>query len=388
MLLLDLDRFKYINDFHGHSAGDEVVRTIGRTLTGVVSDDRVVARLGGDEFAVLLPGADRDTAERVAERILEAVRAQELTLGTLPVSTTASIGVVPFGHGDAHVDDVLAAADMAMYAAKEAGGNRSHVSRRRRRVRRRACRRASRGPTRSGARSTRTASSSTGSRSSSCSTGVATHREVLLRMVGDDGEIIPPGAFIEHRRALRPDPGDRPLGRAAAIRLLARRPRGDGRIEVNLSGKSIGDPRAARADRARARAVGRRPGPARVRDHRDRGDRQHGAGARLRRAPQGLGCRFALDDFGAGFSSFYYLKHLPLDYLKIDGDFIRGLTSSHTDQLVVSSMVDIARGMGMKTIAEFVEDAETARCCARWASTTPRATTTGARCPWSNPARV
>ena len=72
-----------------------------------------------------------------------------------------------------------------------------------------------------------------------------------------------------------------------------------------------------------------------------------------------LGCRFALDDFGAGFSSFYYLKHLPLDYLKIDGDFIRSLTSSDTDQLVVRSMVDIARGMGMKTIAEFVEAPET-----------------------------
>jgi EAL domain-containing protein (putative c-di-GMP-specific phosphodiesterase class I) len=72
-----------------------------------------------------------------------------------------------------------------------------------------------------------------------------------------------------------------------------------------------------------------------------------------------LGCRFALDDFGAGFSSFYYLKYLPLDYLKIDGDFIRSLTSSVTDQLVVKSMVDIARGMGMKTIAEFVEEAET-----------------------------
>ena len=72
-----------------------------------------------------------------------------------------------------------------------------------------------------------------------------------------------------------------------------------------------------------------------------------------------LGCRFALDDFGAGFSSFHYLKHLPLDYLKIDGEFVRGLTSSPTDRLVVKAMVDIARGMGMKTIAEFVEDAET-----------------------------
>ena len=92
-----------------------------------------------------------------------------------------------------------------------------------------------------------------------------------------------------------------------------------------------------------------------------------------------LGCRFALDDFGAGFSSFYYLKYLPLDYLKIDGDFIRSLTCSVTDQLVVKSMVDIARGMGMKTIAEFVEAERRSRCCARRASTTPRATTTARR---------
>jgi diguanylate cyclase (GGDEF)-like protein/PAS domain S-box-containing protein len=359
VLLLDLDRFKYVNDFHGHSAGDEVVRMTGRTLTSVVADDGVVARLGGDEFAILLPGANRVRAEHVAERVLAAVRAQQVTLGTLPVTTTASLGVVPFGHGDAHVDDVLAAADMAMYAAKEAGGNRSYVLDDEDEF--------------VGEMQARLAWAHQIRRALDedrfvlywqpiidLGTGLVTHREVLLRMVGDDGRIIPPGAFID--TAERFDliqEIDRWVVRAA-IRLLAGDPSWEGRIEVNLSGKSTGDPALTAMIEHELLESG--VDPARLVFE----ITETAAIANMEQARafaerlKGVGCRFALDDFGAGFSSFYYLKHLPLDYLKIDGDFIRSLTSSDTDQLVVRSMVDIARGMGMKTIAEFVEDAETA----------------------------
>jgi diguanylate cyclase (GGDEF)-like protein/PAS domain S-box-containing protein len=356
VLLLDLDRFKYVNDFHGHSAGDELVRTTGRTLTGVVADDGVVARLGGDEFAVLLHGANRTRAELVADRILASVRMQELTLGTLPVSTTASIGVVPFGHGDTGVDDVLATADMAMYAAKEAGGNRSHVL--------------ADDDEFVGAMQARLEWAHQIRRALDedrfvlywqpiidLRSGLVTHREVLLRMVGDDGRIIPPGAFID--TAERFDliqEIDRWVVRKA-IHLLAEQ---DVTLEVNVSGKSIGDPtltalieqELAQSDADPARLVfeiTETAAIANMEQAREFAERLHA-----------VGCRFALDDFGAGFSSFYYLKHLPLDYLKIDGDFIRSLTSSDTDQLVVRSMIDIARGMGMKTIAEFVEDSETA----------------------------
>jgi EAL domain-containing protein (putative c-di-GMP-specific phosphodiesterase class I) len=316
----------------------------------------VVARLGGDEFAVLLHGANRTRAELVAERILAAVRTQELTLGTLAVSTTASIGVVPFGHGDSHVDDVLATADMAMYAAKEAGGNRSHVL--------------ADDDEFVGAMQARLAWAHQIRRALDedrfvlywqpiidLRSGLVTHREVLLRMIGDDGRIIAPGAFID--TAERFDliqEIDRWVVRKA-IHLLAEQ---DVTLEVNVSGKSIGDPTLTALIEQELAQSGADPGRlvfeitetaaiANMDQAREFAERLHA-----------VGCRFALDDFGAGFSSFYYLKHLPLDYLKIDGDFIRSLTSSDTDQLVVRSMIDIARGMGMKTIAEFVEDSETA----------------------------
>ncbi len=359
VLLLDLDRFKYINDFHGHSAGDEIVRMTGRALTGVVGEAGVIARLGGDEFAVLLPGSDRLRAAHVAELILDAVRAQEVTIGTLPVSTSASIGVVPFGHGDAQVDDVLAAADMAMYAAKEAGGNRSYVLDDEDEF--------------VGQMQARLAWAHQIRRALDedrfvlywqpiidLRTGLVTHREVLLRMVGDDGQIIPPGAFID--TAERFDliqEIDRWVVRAA-IRLLANDPSWEGRVEVNLSGKSTGDPALTAMIEHDLQQSGVDPGRL-VFEITETAAIANMAQARaFAERLKGVGCRFALDDFGAGFSSFYYLKHLPLDYLKIDGDFIRSLTSSETDQLVVRSMVDIARGMGMKTIAEFVEDEATA----------------------------
>jgi diguanylate cyclase (GGDEF)-like protein/PAS domain S-box-containing protein len=360
VVLLDLDRFKYVNDFHGHTAGDEVVRMIGRALTGVISDNDVVARLGGDEFAVLLKGADRDEAARVANVILNTVSSQELAIGTLAVTTTASIGVVPFSDSESGVDALLAAADMAMYAAKEAGGDRCHVF--------------DHDDEHVADMQARLAWADKIRRALDedrfvlywqpiieLSTGAATHHELLLRMIGDDGEIIPPGAFIDtaERFGLIGEIDRWVVTRA--IHLLADDNVEDGhRLEVNLSGKSVGDRELPELIEREIALTGIDPARlvfeitetaaiANMELARDFAER-------LTR----LGCRFALDDFGAGFSSFYYLKHLPLDYLKIDGDFIRSLTSSDTDQLVVKSIVDIARGMGMKTIAEFVEDGETA----------------------------
>jgi EAL domain-containing protein (putative c-di-GMP-specific phosphodiesterase class I) len=187
--------------------------------------------------------------------------------------------------------------------------------------------------------------------------GVATQYELLLRMLGEDGSLIAPGEFIEvaERFGLIGEI-DRWVVRRA-IGLLAELP--GVRLEVNISGGSVGDHSIPELVEREITALGVDPGrlvfeiteTSAIADM----EQARAFAERLTR----LGCRFALDDFGAGFSSFHYLKYLPLDYLKIDGDFIRGLAHSPTDQLVVKAMVDIARGMGMKTIAEFVEDAET-----------------------------
>ncbi|HEX6020933.1 MAG TPA: diguanylate cyclase, partial [Solirubrobacter sp.] len=128
LFLLDLDRFKYVNDTRGHKAGDEVIRTIGRILRENVRKTDVVARLGGDEFAIVLRDADRDAAERVAHGLLETIRESRLPLQGQQISVTTSIGIVLFGDEEPRVEDLMVSADLAMYAAKEAGGNRFHIA--------------------------------------------------------------------------------------------------------------------------------------------------------------------------------------------------------------------------------------------------------------------
>jgi EAL domain-containing protein (putative c-di-GMP-specific phosphodiesterase class I) len=315
-----------------------------------------VARLGGDEFAVLLRDADRDTAERIAEGMLETVRERRLPLEGQRISMTTSVGIVCFGDEEPRVEDLMVSADLAMYAAKEAGGNRYHVAT------------ADGGEYVSGmqvrlnwADQIRRALDEDRfvlycQPIFNLSSNEVTQYELLLRMVGEDGEIVMPAAFIDtaERFGLIQEI-DQWVAREA-IHLLAAH---DVRLEVNISGKSMGDLAIPELVEREIAATGIDPGrlvfeiteTAAIANM----EQARAFAERLTR----LGCRFALDDFGAGFSSFYYLKYLPLDYLKIDGDFIRSLTSSVTDQLVVKSMVDIARGMGMKTIAEFVEAPET-----------------------------
>ncbi|WP_053227462.1 EAL domain-containing protein [Solirubrobacter soli] len=356
VFLLDLDRFKYVNDTRGHKAGDEVIRAVGRALHDSVRKTDVVARLGGDEFAVLLRDADQDTAERIAEGMLETIRERRLPLEGQRISMTTSIGIVCFEDEEPSVEDVMVSADLAMYAAKEAGGNRYHVAT------------ADGGEYVSGmqvrlnwADQIRRALDEDRfvlycQPILELASDSITQYELLLRMIGDDGEIIMPAAFIDtaERFGLIQEI-DQWVARKA-IHLLAEH---DVRLEVNVSGKSMGDlaiPELVEREIALtgidpSRLVFEITETAAIANM----EQARAFAERLTR----LGCRFALDDFGAGFSSFYYLKYLPLDYLKIDGDFIRSLTSSVTDQLVVKSMVDIARGMGMKTIAEFVEAEET-----------------------------
>jgi PAS domain S-box-containing protein/diguanylate cyclase (GGDEF)-like protein len=349
VVLLGLDRFKYVNDAHGHTAGDDVLRAVAAALRFAARPGDVVARLGGDEFAVLLDGASLEDAARVADELVRAIAECRSSQG---FAVAASAGVVRLGDAERP----LLAADLAMHAAKEAGGNRVHVTHG--------------GDSRVAGMQARVARADQVRRALAedrftlywqpiveLAGGEATQYELLLRMIGEDGAIVPPGAFIEvaERFGLIGDIDRWVITRA--IRLLAERP--DVRLEVNVSGCSLSD--AELPSFVERELIGSGVDPSRlvfeITETSAIADMEQARefAERLTR----LGCRFALDDFGAGFSSFHYLKYLPLDYLKIDGDFVRGLASSPTDRLVVKAMVDIARGMGMKTIAEFVEDAET-----------------------------
>ncbi len=364
LLLLDLDHFKYVNDRLGHQAGDQVIARVAKVLAQRLRDSDVLARLGGDEFAVLLPKSGPKAAQRVAADLLEALRAERIVVpGAGGRTITASIGVAMFELGDGLTgEDVLVSADLAMYDAKEAGRNQVVLdiagpgeqaqARMQGRV--------------NWAERIRVAIDEqrftlVAQPIIHLETGVATQFEVLLRMVDDHGDLIPPGAFLQTAERLGMIQEIDAFVVARALRTIAAA--GDAiagtRVEINLSGASMGDPRILRVIERELRETG--IDPARVIFE----ITETAAIANIAKAREfsdelaKLGCRFALDDFGAGFGSFYYLKHVHFDLLKIDGEFVRDACRTRTDRLVIEAVVAIARGLGKQTIAEHAGDKPT-----------------------------
>jgi diguanylate cyclase (GGDEF)-like protein/PAS domain S-box-containing protein len=359
-ILLDLDHFKNVNDTLGHRAGDELIVRVAEALRSRMRERDVIARLGGDEFAILLPDGGREAAEAVADAVLEAVRAQRISSPSgrvRPVS--GSVGVALFSDEHLTGEDVLVNADLAMYDAKEAGRDRA------------AC---SAGTDGAGRLESRLSWADTirdaldedrmvlqAQPILDLATGEIGQYELLLRMRDPLGELIPPAAFlpVAERSDLIGAIDRWVVGKA--IDMLGEELRRGRRLtfEVNISGRSTGDPELLTLieDRLRANAVEASQIIFEI--------TETTAVANIPRAQEfagrlaALGCRFALDDFGAAFASFYYLKHLPFDYLKIDGEFVRTCLNDRTDQLVIQAVVDIARGLGKKTVAEMVGDEET-----------------------------
>jgi diguanylate cyclase (GGDEF)-like protein/PAS domain S-box-containing protein len=364
VILVDLDNFKEVNDTLSHQAGDELLMATATALTERAQEADIVARLGSDEFAVLAAGVDAAQAgqlgaalvRRVAERAVHGVGADLR-------HTTASIGVVVYT-ADSQLTggELLNDADLAMYEAKDAGGNRCVVY----------C-------------ATTPANSSAASQISwpdrirraldedrltlyaqpilDLAARKVTHYELLLRMLGSDGEVILPGAFLpvaERRGMIRTI--DRWVVRQA-IALLEGRPHDaeSVRLQVNISARSLADDDFLRdicdalehASIDPANLVFEVTETAAIASIDD-------ARRFLTRLTE-RGCGIALDDFGTGFSSFHYLKNLPFDELKIDGQFIKNLTTDPGDLVLVQSLVALARGLGKRTVAECVENAATLR---------------------------
>ncbi len=361
-LVLDIDRFKHINDTLGHNVGDELIVKVAQTLRARLRESDVLARLGGDEFAILLPRGGAAEAARVADSVLGAVRAQSVvTAAGRRRPITASIGIALFSDTERlSAEDVLVNADLAMYDAKEAGRDRAATYSSQ-----------ERGASRMKARITwaeRIREALEEDRFTlyaqpivELASGEVRQQELLLRMLDERGEVIPPAAFlgIAERFDLMQDI-DRWVVARAIRHMGEQKAAGRGLVfEVNISGSSTGDPELLTIIERELAETGVDPANLVLEVT------ETTAVANIPRAQQfaarlaELGCRFALDDFGAGFGSFYYLKHLPFDLLKIDGEFVRSCTTSTTDQLLIRAAVDIARGLGKKTIAEYVGDEET-----------------------------
>jgi diguanylate cyclase (GGDEF)-like protein/PAS domain S-box-containing protein len=360
VLLFDLDNFKYLNDTQGHKAGDQYLVSLARVLRERLRQTDVVARLGGDEFGVLLPAATAVQARRVGEVLAEAVREHAPLVAGQPVKLSTSIGIACFGRGAADPDELLAAADLAMYDAKEAGRDRigvasaETVDERSLKARMHWLERIRRAldDDRFVVHAQPIAE---------IATGAISQYELLLRMQDEHGQVVPATAFLATaERFDLVQEIDRWMIRKAIHLIAERSAHGSHhKLEVNISAKSIADPDLPSMIESELHESGINPSLLILEITETTAianmDEAVDFATRLSR----LGCGFALDDFGRGFGSFYYLKHLPLNYLKIDGDFIRNLAHNLVDQQVVKAVVQVAKALGYKTIAEHVQDEAT-----------------------------
>ncbi|KTT62605.1 diguanylate cyclase [Pseudomonas oryzihabitans] len=357
LLFIDLDQFKIVNDTSGHFHGDRLLRQLCELLAAELGEDDCLARLGGDEFGVLLEDRSPSTAEALAERLRGCVGALQFEAAGQGFRVGLSIGVVHLGGQALTPEAALRLADLACYAAKDKGRNRvqvfapGDVELDRRHDEMTWVQRLHRALDEDRFRLYVQPILGLGGR-----TAADRHVEVLVRLAEGD-QLIAPGAFIPaaERYGLMPD-----LDRwviAAALARFAELPAGLlDTLAINLSGHSLGDPGLVGFVQAQLQRW--RIAPTRICFE----ITETSAVANLDAARQfmtelrGLGVRFSLDDFGAGMSSFTYLKHLPVDYLKIDGSFVRHLLEDPVDAAMVEAINQLGQLTGKKTIAEFAEN--------------------------------
>ncbi len=357
LLMLDVDGLKQVNDAMGHQAGDALVRQTAEVLRDRLRGTDSVGRLGGDEFAVLLRGSRVNEAAAVAQVLLDRFRGREQVASAEPIRPTISIGLTSLRRNFTGADEAIGAADRAMYEAKRTGGDRVAMYSRRL-------------PPRTEGRG----SWADQIRDALDEDRIVLYRqpiihlasrevhrhEVLIRMRSPEGDVLPPEAFLPD--AERFDLVQELDRRAAhqAVSLIAAESNGEPlRLEVNVAAKTMEDPEftEALADALREEGVDPANLILEVSEQVAVSDLKR-ARAFAERVSE-LGCGFALDNFGSGFGSFFYLKHLPVDHIKIDGDLIRGLSSSRVDREIVSSIVDVARSLDRETVGERVNDERT-----------------------------
>jgi diguanylate cyclase (GGDEF)-like protein/PAS domain S-box-containing protein len=358
LLYVDLDNFKYINDTLGHAAGDRLLIDIAGILGKRARRSDLIARLGGDEFTVLLYNTPFEQAAQVAESFRHALAEHQFRHETERMEVSCSIGVSAITAETPSATQSLAQADLACHLAKRGGRNRVHVfnDRDQANVTTMALDMGWSRRIRQAIRHNRFALA--------CQpiVHIQTRRaeayEVLVRMVDDNGDLIMPGGFLPsaERFGLSVEL-DRWVIQKAIELLAGRRRQNPGlRYSINLSGQTLNDPGVC--DLIVEQLQRRRLDPAaltfEVTETVAITDMPR-AEAFLMRL-QAIGCRTALDDFGSGFSSFAYLKDLPVNEVKIDGRFVKNLAVSPLDQALVRAMNDIAHVLDKKTVAEFVED--------------------------------
>ena len=364
VLILDLDQFKVVNDTGGHGAGDMLLQQIGRMVHGRTHTGDILARLGSDEFGLLLESCSLAKAEEIGHQLLNLIRSNRLEWEGQRFNVTASLGIVPVGKHSHSVSDVMSAANTACNVAKEQGRNRIHLFRHddvelgRRQGEMRWV-----GRIHDAFESGRFSLyyqplqplfGEVGER--------PLHYEILLRMKDEKGKFVPPPTFLSaaERYSLMPTI-DRWVVRST-LSWLAEAPEHLEELalcSINLSGHSITDENflSFLCDQFKLYPV---PADRICFEITETAAVSHlGRAVRFIEVLKKSGCRFALDDFGSGMSSFGYLKNLPVDFIKIDGSFVRDILANEINLAMVRSINDVGHVMGKLTIAEFVEDQAT-----------------------------
>lgn len=359
LLFIDLDQFKHVNDNLGHAAGDRLLKQVADLLKHRIRSDDVISRFGGDEFTIIARSIEERDARIIAESILRAMQQFVFVENGQAFNIYCSIGVVIIEGNDFTAEEVFSQADMSCFQAKSEGRNRYHMF-----------------DAGEQAELRKSADISWSKRISdaiqndffslffqpvvSLTGDEAEHYEVLLRM-SMEGEIIHPNAFL---------PAAERLGVAIDIDYWVIRNslrkisefKADGRdvyLSINLSGRVFEAPDLIEKIRRYISQYDVDTSHIIFEITEQTAVRHIEKAAETINELVELGCRFALDDFGVGFSSFNYLKRLPVDILKIDGDFVTDMVKDPVDQVMVKSMIQIAKSLNKQTIAEYVQDAVT-----------------------------
>jgi len=361
LLYLDLDQFKVVNDTCGHQAGDRLLKQLTSVVQTRIRTTDVLARLGGDEFGVLLTDCSLGMAHRIAENLRQSIRDFRFAWDDRVMNVGVSIGVAEIDGNADTLDAVMSAADVACYSAKDSGRNRVQTYQHGRAPERhremqwvsRINRAIEEGrfelycqpivPIRSGVDALR-------------------HFELLLRMRDEHGELVQPSEFIPAAERYNLMPAiDRWVVRQACTRLARRRTDMRGEhymLGINVSATTLNDEQFLDFVLAEISAADLAPGALCFELTEGAAMTGLAAATRFIGELRGRGCRFSLDDFGSGLSSFIFLKNLPVDYLKLDGQFMHNVTRDHIDRSLVEAIARIGESMGIRTVAERVDSAE------------------------------